>query len=143
MSTDDAGSPAASPEETKAESPTPKQGSTLRIVLILLLVLLIAALVIDRQSQAGAQDLYDSLDRMKDTGLSQNKMPSLESVHKEIGRTPNEAYDHPEIGNTKVEEYHFRGGLPWRKYIVYVYYRADREELDNVTLNQPLGADML
>jgi hypothetical protein len=145
MSTDVTSAPDSVPAEP---APARKQGSTFRIVLILLLVLAIVALIFDRRSQAAAKELHDSLNEMIREHMSKTgpmrQMPTVDAVHEHIGREPSEAYDHEDVPNTKVEEYHYRGGLPWRSYVVYVYYRTRPDvRLDAVSLNQALTKDEL
>jgi hypothetical protein len=134
MSTDESASPEMMHPEPAAQ---PKQGSLFRIVLIVLLVLAVIALVIDRRSQSAAQDLHNSLVQMYDTAPARDK-PKMDAVREKIGFDPAATYDHEKAPNMKVEEYRFRGGLPWRNYTVYVYYRTQPEErMYSVSLNQP------
>lgn len=134
MSTDHA----TAPEATTSEAPaaTEKRRSPVRTaVLFLLLILAVSALLIDRRAQSRAQDLHNRLDRMRSVPADQ--LPTIEVVHEHIGRTPDDAYDHNEVANTKVEEYHYN--VPWRTNVVYVYYRTMPDvRLDAVSLNQPL-----
>ena len=134
MSTEESASPEMTHPEHAAE---PKQGSLFRIVLIILLVLAVIALVIDRRSQSSAQELHDSLVKMYDSAPPRDK-PKMEAVREKIGFEPAATYDHDKAPNMKVEEYRYRGGLPWRNYTVYVYYRTMPEErMYSVSLNQP------
>jgi hypothetical protein len=128
----------ASPEVAHPEHAAPqRQGMTFRIVLIVLLVLAVVALVIDRQAQSKAQTLHDELVEMYESASARDK-PLLNDVHDKIGFEPADTYDHDRAANTMVEEYRYRGGLPWRTYTVYVYYRkAPEERLYSVSLNQP------
>jgi hypothetical protein len=145
MSTD---SPGVTEHVPAENTPPQKQGSLFRIILIVLLVLAVIALIFDRRSQAGAKELHDSLNQMIQDQLTKSgptrQMPAMDAVHEHIGREPSETYDHEEVPNTKVEEYHYRGGLPWRSYVVYVYYRTKPDvRLDAVSLNQALTKDDL
>ncbi len=134
MSTDESASPETMHPDPVAQ---PKQGSLLRIVLIVLLVLAVIALIIDRRSQSAAQELHDSLADMFDTAPARDK-PKMGAIREKIGFEPATTYDHEKAPNMKVEEYRFRGGLPWRNYTVYVYYRTLPEErMYSVSLNQP------
>lgn len=128
----------ASPEMTHPEHTAPqKQGSIFRIALIVVLVLAVGALIVDRRAQSAAKDLHDTLFKMYESAPPRDK-PTMEAVHEKIGFEPDETYDHERAANTFVEEYHYRGGLPWRTYKVYVYYRkAPEERLYSVSLNTP------
>jgi hypothetical protein len=133
-----------SPEETtpaetarSEHAPPPKQGSLFRIILILLLVLAVIALIIDRRAQSAAQELHTSIQTLLDSAPALER-PTIEAVHEKAAREPSTTYEQDKTPNMKVEEYRFRGGLPWRNYTVYVYYRtAPQERLYSVSLNQP------
>jgi hypothetical protein len=134
MSTDEATSPEVAGMEP---SPPRKQGSVLRIVLIVLLVVAVIALVVDMRARSAAEELHNSIMELHESAPAREK-PTIEAVHERAAREPTETYDHHQAANTKVEEYRYRGGLPWRTYTVYVYYRTKPEvRLYSVSLNQP------
>lgn len=125
---------AAAPVEPS--TPKKKGNSTRTIVLVALLVIAAAALFFDKRAQSQAMNAHDGLEAMKAPG---KELPTMEAVHEYIGREPTAAYDHKEVPNTTVEEYHY--SVPWRTNILYVYYRTQPDvRLDAVSVNQALTA---
>lgn len=140
MSTD-----VTAPPDTAADAPaepaTPKKKApaTRTTVLIVILIIAAGALFFDRRAQSQAMNHHDGLDAMRSPG---EELPTMDAVHEYVGREPDEAYDHQEVANTHVEEYHY--SVPWRTNILYVYYRTEPDvRLDAVSLNQELTKEDL
>ena len=144
MSSDVTAPPDPAAEAPTEPSPAKKKSNTRATVLIIILIIAAAALFFDKRAQSQAMSHSEGLDAMKAEAMKSpsKELPTMEEVREYVGREPDEAYDHKEVPNTKVEEYHYR--VPWRTTTLYVYYRTQPDvRFDAVSVNQELTAEDL
>lgn len=134
--------PAESQPPIQAE---PARGgmSPLRMVLLLILALMIAALAWDwGMARPASEKAYQTISVMVEESAArpaEGGQASPADVQKAIGREPTTTKDG---GHYIVEEYHWIRGLPFKSYYVIVVYNkregGTKYTLANVELNQPL-----